>query len=60
MKLKNRPKKGMSSTLALMMAIVVGLLVVVILVAILSSNTNGLETFAQNHGDATFVPWSDQ
>jgi len=50
-------EKGMSTTLAVMMAIVVGLLVVVVLIAIFSSNTGNLEMFAQENTQTEFVPW---
>lgn len=38
--------KGMDSTLALLIAIVVGLMVVVVLIGILGANTGNLENFA--------------
>lgn len=38
--------KGMDSTLALLIAIVVGLMVVVVLIGILGANTGNLESFA--------------
>jgi hypothetical protein len=44
-------RKGMDSTLALIIAIVVGLLVVVVIVGILNSNTGNLENFALNNID---------
>lgn len=46
--------KGMDSTLSLLVAIVVGLMVVVVLIAIFGSNTGSLENFALEGVDVNF------
>lgn len=47
-------RKGMDSTLALIIAIVVGLLVVVVIASLLNSNAGGLEDFALNNINVDF------
>lgn len=47
-------RKGMDSTLALIIAIVVGLLVVVVIVSLVNSNASDLQNFALNNIDVNF------
>lgn len=58
MKTKLKNKKGMDTTLSLVVTLVVALLVVLVIIAIFGSNTGNAETFAQNNTNTEFVPWS--
>lgn len=50
-------RKGMSTSITLVITIVVALMVVLVITAIFGANTGNAETFAQNNTETEFVPW---
>lgn len=57
MKKKIIYRKGMSTSIALVITIVVGLMVALVLTAIFGSNTASMEAFGQNNTETELVPW---
>lgn len=50
-------RKGMSTSITLVITIVVALMVVLVITAIFGANAGNAETFAQNNTNTEFVPW---